>query len=170
MKVIKPNENFFVEYLSACKESYENNITEWMPFNPENYDVWKNKILSVYNDYENGINIPHGYPRTYTYWCIEDDIFIGEIQIRPFLTEAESYKWGHIAYAVRYSKWNNGYGTKLLNAAIKKLQEFNVSNICVVCHAENKSSIRVIEKNGGVFINTLIDEVGIEQNLYSINM
>lgn len=168
MEVIKPIESFFPEYFNACKESYENNITEWMPFDPQNYDIWKEKILKTYNNYENGIDIPNGFPRTYTYWCIEDDVFIGEIQIRPFLNETESQNWGHIAYAVRYSKWNNGYGTKLLKAAIDKLQEFNVSKIYIACHKENISSIRVIEKNGGLYLNSLIDESGIEQNIYLI--
>lgn len=168
MELIKPKESFFQEYLNACKESYENNITEWMPFDPQNYYIWKEKILKTYDNYENGIDIPNGFPRTYTYWCIEQDIFIGEIQIRPFLNEVESRNWGHVAYAVRYSKWNNGYGTKLLKVAITKLQEFNVSEIYIACHKENISSIKVIEKNGGLYQNSLIDESGIEQNIYLI--
>lgn len=102
--------------------------------------------MEAYDNYENGINIPEGFPRTYTYWCIEGDKFVGEIQIRPFLNESEAQNWGHIAYAVRYSQWNKGYGTKILKAALGKLHEFEVSNIYVVCHKTNTASIKVIKK------------------------
>ena len=168
MEIIRPKENFFIEYLNACKESYENNITEWMPFEPDHFDVWKEHILEAYDNYEKGIDIPEGFPRTYTYWCVEGDTFIGEIQIRPFLSENEAQNWGHIAYAIRYSQWNKGYGTRLLKAALDKLREFGVSNIYIACHKTNAISIKVIEKNGGSFINSIIDEEGIEQNVYII--
>ena len=88
MEVLKPAEPFFIEYLNACKESYENNITEWMPFHPEHYDIWKEHILQAYDNCEKGIDLPEGFPRTYTYWCVEDNTFIGEIQIRPFLNKS----------------------------------------------------------------------------------
>ncbi len=168
MEIIKPNEKFFIEYFNACKESYENKITEWMPFELHHFDVWKEHVLEVYCNYEKGVAIPEGFPRTYTYWCVEGDIFIGEIQIRPFLNENESQTWGHVAYAVRYSQWNKGYGTKLLKTALDKLHEFAVLDIYISCHKTNTSSIRVIEKNGGSFVNSIIDEDGIEQNVYII--
>lgn len=168
MEIIKPKEKFFIEYFNACKESHENKITEWMPFELDHFDVWKEHVLEAYDNYEKGIGIPEGFPRTYTYWCVEGDIFIGEIQIRPFLNENESQAWGHVAYSVRYSQWNKGYGTRLLKAALTKLHEFGVLTIYISCHRTNISSIRVIEKNGGSFINSIIDEDGIEQNVYII--
>ena len=57
MQIIKPNENYFDEYLKACKESFDNNIDDWKPFNPDLYEQWKSHILNVYSDYENGVNI-----------------------------------------------------------------------------------------------------------------
>lgn len=168
MEIIKPEEKYFLEYFNACKESYENNIEEWMPFNPENYDVWKEHILETYDNYEKGENIPEGMPRVYTYWCVENNTFIGEIQLRPYLTYEEATKWGHISYAVRYSQWGRGNGTKLLKTAIDKLHKFQVTDVYVACHKSNDASIRVIEKNAGIYVKTIVDEEGIEENVYLV--
>lgn len=169
MKVIKPKKEFFEEYLNACKESYENNITEWMPFNPNHFEQWKSCILDVYRDYELGVNIPAGMPRTYTYWCVENDSYIGEIQLRPFLSENEAVTWGHLAYSIRYSKWNQGYGTKLLKKALEISCEFQISDVYVVCRESNIGSVKVIEKNKGRLVNKIEDDEGILNNVYHIS-
>ncbi len=168
MEILKPQKKLFQEYFNACKESHENNIREWMPFQLDHYEVWKEHILQAYDNYEKGVDIPEGFPRTYTYWCVEKDVFIGEIQIRPFLNKQEAQICGHVAYAVRYSQWKKGYGTRLLSAAISKLREFGISDIFVACHTTNAPSIRVIEKNGGVFLKSIMDEEDIKQNIYII--
>ena len=168
MEVIKPSEQYFEQYLSAVKESFSNNITEWMPFDPNDYSAWKEQILAVYKNYEDGVNIPPGMPRTLTYWCTEGGRFIGEIQLRPYLTREQAEKWGHIAYAVRYSEWNRGYGTLLLKAAAKKLHEMEVQPIFVASHSGNAASCRVIQKNGGVLCGKTADETGAPQNVYKL--
>lgn len=170
MKIIKPNENYFEEYLKACQESYDYNIDEWKPFNPDHFEQWKACILGVYSDYENGINIPEGMPRTYTYWCVEEDAFIGEIQLRPFLNEIQAKTWGHIAYAIRHSKWNNGYGTLLLKMALEKAKELQLTDVYVACRESNVSSIKVIEKNNGQLINRINDDEGFVSNVYQIGI
>ncbi len=166
MQFIKPNALYFEEYYHACKESHENNITEWIPFELDHYDIWKKQILKVLENYEKGKDIPDGMPITHTWWCVDDKRFIGEIQIRPFLSNEEAQKWGHIAYAVRFTEWGKGYGTKLLRAAVKKINELEVSPIYVVCHKNNIGSIKVIEKNGGIFQFMFLDEEECEQNVY----
>ncbi len=168
MEVIKPSENFFDEYLQACKESYDNNIEEWKPFNPDQYEQWKACILDVYSKYENGVDIPDEMPRTYTYWCVEDNTFIGEIQLRPFLNELQAKTWGHLAYAIRYSKWNQGYGTLLLKKALEKAKDFQLDDIYIACRASNIGSIKVIEKNNGQLINSIIDTEEYVNNVYHI--
>jgi len=168
MKVIKPTSAYFDAYYEACKESYDNNITEWMPFDPQNYEQWKSRILEVYNNYETGNNIPEQMPRTYTYWCIENEAFIGEIQVRPFITEAQAKEWGHLSYAIRYAKWNQGYGTKLLTSGLEIAKEFELNKVYIACREDNFGSIRVIEKNKGVFIKKIAEEDGTLNNVYFI--
>ena len=96
MKLIKPSQEYFEAYYEACKESYVNNVTEWMPFDPKDYEHWKSNILQIYTNHENEQKIPEQMPRIYTYWCIEEEQLVGEIQLRPFLTESQAKEWGHV--------------------------------------------------------------------------
>lgn len=170
MELIKPKEEFFDEYYEACKESYDNNVTEWLPFELENFEQWKKHILQVYDNYESGTNLPEGMPRTYTYWCVEDGKFIGEVQMRPFLSEVEAKKWGHISYAIRYSMWGQGLGTKILNHTLLEIREFDIKDVYIVCREDNAGSIKVIEKNRGQFTNKFRDEEDKLNNVYHINI
>ena len=45
MEFIKPNSRFVDEYLSACKESYDNDVTEWMPVELDDFESWKKRAL-----------------------------------------------------------------------------------------------------------------------------
>lgn len=165
MEFIKPNENYLDEYLSACKESYDNNVTEWMPVELDDFECWKKRALQRYEILESGEGLPAGIPRMITYWCIEENKFIGEIQIRPYMTMEEAKEIGHIGYAVRYSMWNKGFGTKLLQFAVDSLHEYSVNPIYIACHIENIGSNRVSQKVGFEFIETR-ESSGQKENLY----
>lgn len=168
MEVIKPSEIYFEEYLKVCQESYDNNIEEWKPFNPDHFEQWKARILEVYSNYEHGVDIPAEMPRMYTYWCVEENTFIGEIQLRPFLNDMQAKTWGHISYAIRYSKWNQGYGTLLLKEALEKAKAFQLTDVYVACRASNIGSIKVIEKNKGQWIKSINDTEDFVNNVYHI--
>lgn len=165
MEFIKPNTNFLDEYLSACKESLDNHITEWMPVEEADFEAWKRRALSVYRMLESGVGLPAGIPRMETYWCIDGSQFIGEIQIRPFLTAEEAKAVGHIGYAVRYSMWNKGFGTKLLRYAVDKLRDRGVFPIYIACHGDNIGSNKVSQKVGFEFMEAR-DSDGRTENLY----
>lgn len=168
MEIIKPSEKYLDEYLNACKESYDNNIKEWMPVELDNFDGWKARALQLYEMLESGNGLPEGVPRMITYWCVENHKFIGEIQIRPYLSLEEAKKVGHIGYAVRYSMWNKGFGTKLLKFSVDKLREKNVSPIYIACHVDNLGSNRVRQKVGFEFVETRC--LGEEkENLYILH-
>ena len=152
MEFVKPNAAYLDEYLAACKESHDNNITEWMPVELDNFDSWKEQALHLYDMLESGDGLPAGIPRMITYWCIEHNKFVGEVQIRPYLSVDEAKAIGHIGYAVRYSLWGQGFGTKLLQFAIDKLHEYKVTPIYIACHIDNIRSNRVIPKVGFEFV------------------
>ena len=165
MAFIKPNEFYLDEYLVACKESYENNVTEWMPVDLDNFVGWKEQALCLYAMLESGERLPVGIPRMITYWCIENDKFIGEVQIRPYITTDEAKVMGHIGYAVRYSMWGKGFGTKLLQFAVEKLRKYNVAPIYIACHVDNIGSNKVSRKLGFEFVEMRTAN-GEAENLY----
>lgn len=165
MEFIKPSEAYLDEYLAACKESWDHNVTEWMPVEPDNFSRWKAKALQLYEMLESGQGLPAGVPRMITYWCVEKETFIGEVQIRPWLSQEEAKSYGHIGYAVRYTMWNQGFGTKLLNYAVQELHKRNVAPIYIACHADNLGSNRVSLKAGFDFVE-IRDAGESKENLY----
>lgn len=166
MKMIKPKKELFDDYRKAVVESFENNIEEWKPFNPEEYDSWKDNILKTYEKVEKGEKLPSGVFRTITYWCVEDDEFIGEVQLRPTIKDDEALIYGHISYAIRYSKWGKGHGTKILELALNKAKEEGLNKVNIACHKNNIGSVRVIEKNNAKF---LMENHAFESYVYQIN-
>jgi predicted acetyltransferase len=50
-----------------------------------------------------------------------------------------------------------GYGTILLKLTLEKAREFGMSRLKIACDQRNKASIRVIEKNGGEFLERVYD-------------
>ncbi len=167
MDFIKPDEHYLDEYLAACKESYDNNVTEWMPVDLDNFESWKEQALCLYDMLESGEGLPAGIPRMITYWCVENAKFIGEVQLRTYLPADEAKAIGHIGYAVRYSMWGEGFGTKLLQFAVEKLHEHSVSPIYIACHIDNIGSNRVSRKVGFKFVERRTTN-GEAENLYML--
>ena len=165
MEFIKPNGNYLDEYLSACKESYDNGVTEWMPVELDDFDGWKKRALRLYDMLESGDGLPAGIPKMITYWCVEDSKFVGEVQIRPDVTTDQAKTIGHIGYAVRYSMWGKGFGTKLLQFAAEKLREYQVAPIYIACHTGNAASNKVSQKAGFAFVEQRTVN-GETENLY----
>lgn len=167
MEYIKPAPAYFDEFLAACQESLDHNITEWMPIAADDFISWKSRAMLTYEMLETGHGLPDGIPRMLTYWCMENDAFIGEIQIRPYLSAEEAKLIGHIGYAVRYSMWGKGYGAKLLSWAVEQLRAMGVSPVYIACHASNAASNKVSQKVGFTFLETRTNGTEIE-NLYAL--
>ena len=66
---------------------------------------------------------------------------------------------GHIGYGIKYSKWNLGYGTKMLSLALKKAKQMGLNRILITCDEDNIGSSKVIENNGGVLENIIENSI-----------
>lgn len=145
MDFICPEPEYFDAYLSACRVAYDRHETEWLPVLPEQFSKWKNGAQQMYQALANGHDLPAGVPKTLTYWCVEGGHFLGEVQLRPCLTKQEARKIGHIGYAVSPLFRGRGYGTLLLQFAVKSLE---TPAIYLVCHSENAVSNHLCQKLG----------------------
>ncbi len=101
-------------------------------------------------DYAQGKNLPVNWVPDSTYWLVRGEHIIGMCDIRHRLTEALLDFGGHIAYSVRPSERNNGYGTLMLKLALEKACELGICEVLITCDKDNVASQRVILKNGGV--------------------
>lgn len=75
---------------------------------------------------------------------------VGVIQLRHDLTPHLREVGGHIGYSVRPSEQGKGYATEMLRLCLDEAFKIGLTKILVTCDADNLSSARVIEKNGGV--------------------
>ena len=102
---------------------------------------------------------------SYDYFAVDDDKFIGIIHIRIELTPRLLSYGGHIGYGVNPKYWRQGYGTELLRIGLIRIKELiKDDRILVTCDDDNIGSAKVIENNGGILENKVInlDDEGVE--------
>ena len=117
------------------------------PLTPETFPAY----VAGLTDVAAGKNLPEGWVPMNTYWLIRKGTHPVSIsRLRHRLTESLLQRGGHIGYWIRPSERGKGYGTRLLALTCQKARAIGIDRILVTCHRDNKGSIRIIEKNGGV--------------------
>ncbi|MBP5209274.1 MAG: GNAT family N-acetyltransferase [Clostridia bacterium] len=91
----------------------------------------------------------------YIYVREEDEKIVGVIQIRHELNEYLKKFGGHIGYSVAPSERRKGYATRMLAEALGKCREAGLTWVLITCFPENEGSRRTIQKNGGVYLDTI---------------
>ena len=102
---------------------------------------------------------------SYDYFAVDGDKFIGIIHIRNELTPFLLSYGGHIGYGINPKYWRQGYGTELLKIGLIRIKELiKDDRVLVTCDDDNIGSAKVIENNGGVLENKVLnkDEYGDE--------
>lgn len=155
LQLIEPSEKYIEGYRDAYIRSMakhhvgvikQHNI---MFFDPDEVD-----IIQHYIDSRDPAKLKPGYVPSYTYFLVDDDKFIGLINIRIRLTDALLRYGGNIGYAVNPAYWRKGYGTKLLGLGLEKARELVSSDrVLLTCDDDNIGSSKIIEKNGGILEN-----------------
>ena len=88
-----------------------------------------------------------------TLWLIHDDTFIGEVSFRHELNEMLQNFGGHVGYGVRPSLAGQGFATLALRMTVERANNMGIKELLLTCSPDNPASRRVIEKNGGEFID-----------------
>lgn len=87
-----------------------------------------------------------------------DGRIVGRASIRHSLDYPLGVLMGHVGYAVLPEFRGRGHATELLRLAIRHAREYlGIARVLVTCDPGNRASIRVIEKNHGVFDGSLDD-------------
>lgn len=104
--------------------------------------------------YEGGVR-PGFVPMT-TLWWADGDRMLGRLAIRHRLTPTLALDGGHIGYDVRPGARRQGHATAMLAAALPVARTLGIEEAVLTCAVWNAGSRRVIEANGGRYI----DQVG----------
>lgn len=130
-----------------------------------NYTEWMEYI----DDRSAGRNIGEEVPQTLFFLKDSNGTILGAVSLRHFLNHTNIVDGGHIGYGICPEYRGNGYGSLILNLALKKLKEMGITKVLVTCDSDNIPSQKVILHNNGVLENQTLDEDGIEINRYWID-
>ncbi|MBE5738699.1 MAG: GNAT family N-acetyltransferase [Clostridiales bacterium] len=83
---------------------------------------------------------------------------VGMIDIRHYLNEYLAKYAGHIGDCIRPSERCKGYASEQIGIALKICKLLGIDRVLITCDDDNIPSAKSIEKNGGVFENTVQKE------------
>ncbi|MDR2180096.1 MAG: GNAT family N-acetyltransferase [Synergistaceae bacterium] len=161
VELILPKEEYLDSCVKAGEELYSLNIKTFGLYDPDVMDVdpWKKTILKFYEMARQGVNLPSGHVPSSTFWLVEDGEFVGIGNVRHRLTDALLRFGGHIGYAIRPTKWNQGYGTLLLKFLLKEAARLGIEEVLLTCDKANIASAEVMKKNGAIFLDAFEDVI-----------
>lgn len=160
LRLVKPQADLKDEYLNfyqEWKESEEDLVPWVISKDPSDFS----EMLKWLSHNEQGIDLPNGWVSDSTFWLIDvDNRVLGAVNIRHQLTEFLYNAGGHIGYGIRPSERRKGYATKLLELSLAEARKLGITDVLVVCDADNVGSEKTIIKNGGEPDAVYVEEDG----------
>lgn len=95
---------------------------------------------------------------------------LGATVIRHWLDEELFQTGGHIGGGIRPTRQGMGLGTRMLALALAKANVLGITEVLLTCNDDNAASARIIEKNGGIFENSVIEAKGTVVKRYWIRL
>ncbi len=152
---------FLVEPNMKYQKSFENYVLKYRKINDEHYfnkykkalEDFQNYLADLYK-YSKGIDLPQGEVTTSVFWLIDNEEVVGVVRIRHQEIECA----GHIGYDISPDYRNSGYGFQILKLALEKANEIGIDEVILTCNINNVASRKIIEKNNGKLLGTILDE------------
>lgn len=168
MKLTKPSKKYEGSWLEGIVEFEEEQRKGFwnIPEKPINIDEYIRRC----ENHSHGKNLPEYWVTATTYWLIDNDEFVGHVNIRHELNSQLEKIGGHIGYAIRPSKRQKGYGSAILALALPKAKILGLQKVLVTCDAENTASQKIIVKHGGTLQDIIQNEDGKSAHRYWITL
>ncbi|MBR6115352.1 MAG: GNAT family N-acetyltransferase [Oscillospiraceae bacterium] len=118
-----------------------------------------NDWLQQVEDLSRPETTPENWVVTSQYICVRpyDNRLVGMIQLRHFLNEFLELYGGHIEFSVLPEDRGKGYATWMLKNTLRYARDLALDRVILACDANNAAAVRVIEKNGGVPLDTVVE-------------
>ena len=141
--------------IEKYNEDFINNSPSFKPFiTKENFD----NFLKEVEEKKEGIG--NSGIKEIFFWFMEgnDIIGSGSIRLNPEIDEYTEKVCGHLFYQIIPSKRGKGYGSILCHLLLEKMYELGFKEAVISCFDTNIGSRKIIENNGGEFIEFYYDE------------
>ena len=147
-------------------QSWQGEDLTWLTF------IWHPAMsheehLKILHDNQLGRNIPPDFVASTMLYGFVGKTIIGRVHVRHALNPKLLLRGGHMGYSVAPAFRGKGYGFLLAKAGLQYLREnLKVDNVLITCDAENKPSIKIIEKLGARLENVVPDSQGVATRRY----
>lgn len=153
-----------IKYKQSFLEAYQEFIQDgmWKDFDYSfllhNFD----KYVQELSDHREGKSLESGWVPHTQFWIIEDEKFVGLIDLRHRINDPLEKFGGHIGYEIRPSERKKGLASWALEKVIPYAKLKMLNEVLITCDDNNIASIKIIEKSGGV-LKDKIQNMGMEQ-------
>ena len=114
--------------------------------------------LTAIESYKNAETCPEQFVPAEQYIYInENKDVLGILNLRKQLNDYLFAYGGHIGYSIHPAYQGQGLATQMLKEALQKAKAFHIDRVLITCSDTNIGSARVIEKNGGILENIVLD-------------
>ena len=151
--LVEPSAQYKVSYLASVRElqGEGKRLDENIRILSENFDAFIARSIQ----HKDRTKLVAGRVPNTDFWLIDNEEFVGRLNLRYEL-DADLLKFGgHIGYEVRPSRRKQGYGTRMLRLGLEKAQAAGIHRVLVTCDENNIGSKKIIEHNGGQFENAV---------------
>jgi len=155
-------------------DSYRDAIHEYLAHRVEDfaYPVLSTKrdiraFFKHNEDFRCG-KVPKGFVPASAFWLVDGKHYLGSGDVRHILNDNLRRMGGNIGYSIRPAAWGKGLGTVQLMLLLREAYYLGVTSPIITCFDKNYASIRVIEKNGGVLINRIENNIKGEPRMTRI--
>lgn len=124
---------------------------------PEVFAAWVGRLR---DQSDRSRPLPAGRVHATHWWIVEDDTYLGAIDLRHELNDFLLRAGGQIGYSVRPSARRRGLATWALGAVLAEARVFGLDRVLLTCDDTNTASARTIERNGGVLEDVRETELG----------
>jgi predicted acetyltransferase len=103
--------------------------------------------------------LPDGWVPSTEFW-VDDEAgqIVACVRLRFRLTPALEVEGGHIGYDVRPSSRRRGFGAAALQLVLPEARREGLHRVRLTVDADNLPSVKIIERNGGVFSGQTVSE------------
>ena len=105
--------------------------------------------IETLRGWREGVGVPPGWGPAETFFIMQDDVVVGQCDVRYPITPALEQYGGHIGYHVHPQHRGRGIATFALREALDVLAAKGATEALLTCSHDNHASIRVIENCGG---------------------
>lgn len=155
-RLVLPHSRYKDSYISAFDEFSKEDL--W-PDMDRDFLVYRfDDYLTDFEKTRKGLGLALGWVPATEYWWVENDVFIGRIDIRHHLTDALKNFGGHIGYEVRKSMRGKGHGKAMLKAVLPMAKEMGIPKTLITCDSNNTASQKVILSVGGILQDEIVNE------------